>query len=82
MALSCDTLGKGDADKVRLFSLPSPMHPSLWVFFFFFLLQWCAGTSLLEAWTPTKGLLVMDDCLILCSPGDPELWPRGIGAGS
>lgn len=31
-------------------------------FFSFFLLQWCAGTSLLETWTFTKALSSMGDC--------------------
>ena len=34
-----------------------------------FLLQLCAGISLLETWTSTKALLFISDCLRQCSPG-------------
>ena len=51
LALSCDTLGKGDAGKVKLFLLPSPVRPNL-----YFWLQWYAGNldlhkgSLVHGW--------------------------------
>ena len=36
--------GRGDAGKVKLFALPSSMCSTSDCFFFFFFLQWCAGS--------------------------------------
>ena len=36
---------------------------------YIFLLQLCAGISLLETWTSTKPLISMSDCLRQCSAG-------------
>lgn len=51
--MSCAPLGKGDAGKVKLVLLPSPMCPN-YLFFSFSFLQWCVGTSPLDSWTPQK----------------------------
>ena len=67
----------GDVGKVKLFLLPSPMHPVL----DFLLLQWCVGTSLLDCWSSTK------------TPSHPQVivsvsvlqglsWPQLRGAGA
>lgn len=43
-----------------------------------YLLQWYAGTSLLETWTSTKALLSVGDCPRQCSPGAPGLGSEGL----
>lgn len=53
-------LREGVTGKVKLFVLPSLMH--VFSIFFFFLLQWCAGTSLLDYQTPTKVLFLFTGC--------------------
>ena len=59
LALSYTALGGGDVGKLKLFLLPSSVSPIL---DFLFLLQWYAGTSLLNSQTSTKALLSRDDC--------------------
>lgn len=60
---------KGNVGKVRLLLLSSLMHPISYS-----LLQWCGGTSSLEAWTSTRVLLSVSDCLRHCFPEVP--WKR------
>ena len=61
-----------------MFLLPSPLCPNS----LFVLLQWCAGTYLLETWTSTKDLLSMGDYLRQCFPGPRRPWLGGAGASS
>lgn len=61
---SVSSWGKKDTGKVKLFLLPTLMHPIL-----IFLLKWWIGTSLLDSWTSTKGLSSMNNCLNQCSLG-------------
>jgi len=57
--------------KVKLFLLFSPMHPN-----FFFFLQKCAGTSLVEAWVSTQIVSSEGDCIRQFSSWAPRPWPR------
>lgn len=60
LSLSYAALREECADKVKLTIPPQ----SIWsLIFFFFLLQWCAGTSLLDFWTSTQALLSVGDCI-------------------
>lgn len=44
-------------------------------------IQWCDGTSLLKTWTFIKALLSVGNCQRHCSPGAPQLQPRGARPG-
>lgn len=65
----------GDEGNVKLFLLFSPMCSNL--SFFFFLLPWCAETSLLK--TFHKGPLIYEWLPKKCSPGTPRPQWRGAG---
>lgn len=67
----------GDEGNVKLFLLFSPMCSNLSFFFFFFLLSWCAETSLLK--TFHKGPLIYEWLPKKCSPGTPRPQWRGAG---
>lgn len=68
--------GRGDIVKVKLFLLPSQMHP---VSIFFFFLQW-GYWNFTGCWVSTKVLLYVGGCLSQCSPGASRLQLREAGA--
>lgn len=64
--------GSDNVGKVKLFLLPSPVHPISGLF----------AASMLDPWASTKALSSVDEYLIQCFPRAPRPWPRGTGASS
>lgn len=64
------------------FYLLQCIQTCVFLFLFFFLLQWCSGIFPLETWTSTKILSSAGNCLRQCSLKLPIPWLRGARADS